>query len=281
MIGSAKRVCADDRLGDLRDCAELMGRSMTDPALPARFAEGDFSVGRVLNRTFSVFVRNFLTFFIVTAVASLPTLLLLHAPSVVTQVSSGWDTARGVVLGFLAFFVGIVLYTLSQAVILYGAFQDMRGRPVSLTESLAVGLRRFFPIVGLAISMTFCLMLGIILLIVPGLMLMVMWFVATPACVVERLGPFRSMRRSADLTRGHRWKVFGLMLVVFIVSGVVSPTLEAAMRAVGGSTMVLIGTLIWNGIWGAFYAITAVVAYHDLRVAKEGIDIEQIAAIFD
>jgi hypothetical protein len=31
----------------------------------------------------------------------------------------------------------------------------------------------------------------------------------------------------------------------------------------------------------AVYAITAVVAYHDLRVAKGGIDIEQIAAVFD
>ena len=36
-------------------------------------------------------------------------------------------------------------------------------------------------------------MLGFILLIVPGLILFTMWFVATPACVVERLGPMRSL----------------------------------------------------------------------------------------
>jgi hypothetical protein len=45
--------------------------------------------------------------------------------------------------------------------------------------------------------------------------------------------------------------------------------------------LTLIGGLLWNGIWGAFYAIAAVVTYHDLRVAKEGTDIEQIAAVFD
>ncbi len=49
----------------------------------------------------------------------------------------------------------------------------------------------------------------------------------------------------------------------------------------GGTFLAGIGSLIWNGIWGAFYAIAAVVSYHDLRVAKEGINIEQIAAVFD
>jgi hypothetical protein len=38
---------------------------------------------------------------------------------------------------------------------------------------------------------------------------------------------------------------------------------------------------VWNGFWGALYAIFAVVTYHDLRVAKEGVDTEQIAAVFE
>jgi hypothetical protein len=31
----------------------------------------------------------------------------------------------------------------------------------------------------------------------------------------------------------------------------------------------------------AFYAVLIVVTYHDLRVAKEGIDTDQIAAVFE
>ncbi len=53
------------------------------------------------------------------------------------------------------------------------------------------------------------------------------------------------------------------------------------MAAIVGAPLALVGSLIWNGIWGAFYAIAVVVTYHDLRVAKEGIDIEQIASVFD
>jgi hypothetical protein len=53
------------------------------------------------------------------------------------------------------------------------------------------------------------------------------------------------------------------------------------MGAFGGSIPALIGQLIWNGIWGSFFAIAVVVSYRDLRSAKEGIDIDQIAAVFD
>src|SRR5712692_8196376 len=252
-----------------------MGLIMTDTSVSTRFTESDFRVGRVLNRTASVFSRNFLTFFIVTAVASLP-LLLFKSPT-----ETGSVSGQAIALFFVGLFLAVILYTLSQAIVLYGAFQDMRGRPVNLGESLQVGLNRFFAIVGLAIVMGILAMLGFMLLIVPGLILLTMWFVATPVCVVERLGPNASLRRSSQLTKGHRWKIFGLMLVLLIISMAVTPTIEYALAAIGGSMLSLIGNVIWNGVWGAFYAISVVVTYHDLRVAKEGIDIEQIAAVFD
>jgi hypothetical protein len=258
-----------------------MGRSMTDASLPARFSESDFRVGRVLNRTASVLSRNFLTFFVVTAVAHLPTLLLFKGSTSAGAAASAGEIIQSVIVILLGFVLMIVLSTLSQAIVLYGAFQDMRGRQVSLTESLQVGLRRFFPIIGLAISMTLLGVLAAIAFIIPAFILFTMWFVATPACVVEQLGPSNSMRRSSQLTKGHRWKIFGLMLLLIIASGVASQTITVALTAIGGEPLALIGDVLWNGVWGAFYAISVVVTYHDLRVAKEGIDIEQIAAVFD
>jgi hypothetical protein len=257
--------------------ARLMGPIMTDASVPVtRFAESDFRVGRVFNRTSSVLSRNFLAFFVVIAVANLPSLLLFKGPS-----AAAGDAVRTAILAAAGGLLLIVLSVLSQAVVLYGAFQDMRGRKVDLVESLRVGLRRFFPIVGLAIAMTLLAGLAAIFFIIPGLILLTMWFVATPVCVVEQLGPSASLRRSSQLTKGHRWKIFGLMLLLLIVSAVVTPMIEVALNAIGGTLLTAIGSVVWNGIWGAFYAISVVVTYHDLRVAKEGIDIEQIAAVFD
>jgi hypothetical protein len=246
---------------------------MTDTT---RFAENDFRIGRVFSRTSTVLSRNLLIFFVVTVVANLPgTLLLRNATD-----AAAADPGRAGGMIFLGSFLTLVLSTLSQAVVLYGAFQDMRGRQVNLGESLKVGLSRFFPIIGLAILVSLGIGFGMVLLIIPGLILLTMWFVATPACVVERLGPFRSMGRSSQLTKGHRWKILGLFIVLALGGAIVSGVLEAVLGMFGGA-LTLIGGLLWNGIWGAFYAIAAVVTYHDLRVAKEGTDTEQIAAVFD
>jgi hypothetical protein len=120
-----------------------------------------------------------------------------------------------------------------------------------------------------------------------------MWFVATPVCVVEQLGPFRSMGRSRELTKGHRWKLFGLTLLIMIPALVVGAIIGAvvlatfggggflAMTTALGSTLGRVVNLIWSAVWTAFYAIVIVVTYHDLRVAKEGVDTEQIAAVFE
>ena len=140
--------------------------------------------------------------------------------------------------------LGHVLGTLSQAVVLYGAFQDMRGKRVNLGKSMEVGLRRFFPVVGVAISTTLLGFLGLIAFVVPGLMCFTMWFVATPACVVEGRGVFSSLARSARLTRGHGWKIFGLMLLLYFCNAIVDSPIDQALSGIPAFA----GHVIWNGI---------------------------------
>ena len=261
---------------------------MTDASAPARFAEGEFRVGRVFGRTFWVLSRNFWKFVLVSAVASLPMVLLMRRPiadvSPPIQFQSIGPTGgvsasipfQSIGLSLLGICLAVVVGMFCQAIVLHGAFQGMRGRPVSLVESLQTVLRRFFPILGLIALVSFCAVLGLMLLIIPGLIALTVWFVAMPACVVEKLGPFQSVARSARLTGGHRWKVFGLMLPISVADYVVSPVLDLMPALVAD-----IASLIWSAVYYAFYAIAVIVAYHDLRVAKEGVDIEQIAAVFD
>jgi hypothetical protein len=251
-------------------------------SLPAgRFAEADFRVGGALGRTSAVLSRNFPTFFVVTAIASLPKYLLTQG---VIPAPDDWLLA--LLLSVLGVFLWVVLATMSQAIVLYGAFQDMRGRGFKMGESVQIGLRRFFPVIGVATAVTLLGFLGLILFVLPGLLFFTQWFVAMPACVVEERGVWSSMGRSWELTLEHRWKIFGLMTLMYLADSMVDSALDqtlslAAGSLAAGSIPVLAGHVIWSGIWGAFFAILAVVTYHDLRVAKEGVDTEQIAAVFE
>jgi hypothetical protein len=249
---------------------------MTDATLPAgRFTEGDFRVGHVVSQAWSVLTRNFLKFFLVTAVAAVP-----QAASSTIGDPFHLLQSAGIKLEGFGALLGQVLTTLSEAAVLYGAFQDMQGQRADLGQSMRVGLRRFFPVVGVAISITILGFLGLIAFVVPGLMFFAMSFVAIPACVVEGRGVFSSIGRSADLTRGYRWKIFALMLFWYGSDAIAEGMIDA-VTSVTGAVPAFVGYVIWNGIWGAFYATFAVVTYHDLRVAKEGVDTAQIAAVFE
>jgi hypothetical protein len=247
---------------------------MANISAAAPMAAGEFRIGDVFSKTATLLSRNFLTFFVVAIVASLPRLLWAGVDE---QTAANFPWGR--FFGGLGFF--LILNTLAQAVILYGAFQAMRGRPVNLGECLKVGLSRFFPIVGLVICAYLAIWIGLILLIVPGIILGIMWYVATPVCVVEQKGPLASLGRSSELTKGHRWKIFGMVLLLIVVAAIVGAIIVALLKLTGSWVLITLGTLVWNGAWGAFYAIFGVVTYHDLRVAKEGVDTEQIASVFD
>jgi hypothetical protein len=267
---------------------------MTDASLPAsRFSEADLRVGDVLGRAWTVFSGNFLKFSVVTGIAALPSLLVGEL-----SIADAGNKYLDMGFGLFAALLTVALTMLSQAIVFYGAFQDMRARPVSLADGLRVGLGRVFPLVGVAIVIGLAIMalLGACFLlaapvlifasfIIAVVMLLVVCSMGMPVCVVERLGPFRSLMRSQALTKGHRWKILGLLLLTLIVGSLVSAVLEAVLAygpagSFGAAAKQTI-SLIWDAIWTAFFATTIVVTYHDLRVAKEGIDTEQIAAVFE
>jgi hypothetical protein len=239
----------------------------------APVAEGEFRIGRVFGRTASLLLRNAPIYVAVAAVAAVPSVVLAEGLEI-----SG---VAGVVFWVLAIVLALALGTLSQAVVVHAAFQDMCGRPVRLLESLRVGSGRLLVIVGLALGMGFFVGIGLLLLIVPGVILLIMWAVATPACVVEQLGVGASMARSSALTQGHRWQIFGMLILVGFAEGIAGAGVKAALGLAGSAGLVIAGTLLWNGLSGAFSAILGVATYHDLRVAKEGVDTRQIAAVFD
>jgi hypothetical protein len=125
---------------------------MTDAASSVPVTEGDFRVGRVLNQTASVWSRNFLVFSAVGVVIQLPSVLFSTGMPGRAGVGSVLSQLVSLVVGALLL---VLLATLSEAVLVYAAFQDLRGLPVNLRESLQFGLRRFFPVLGLALAMFF------------------------------------------------------------------------------------------------------------------------------
>lgn len=63
--------------------------------------------------------------------------------------------------------------------------------------------------------------LGLLLLIVPGLLIYARWSVASPLIIIERQGPFEALETSNGLVRGRTWTVLGAIVSVFLLAFVV------------------------------------------------------------
>jgi glycerophosphoryl diester phosphodiesterase family protein len=247
---------------------------MTDLSVDARPLEGEIRIGHIFGRAWDVFTANFVKFVVITAIIGLPNLLFTTAgPDSAASPEYGWRVVVGIVLGF-------TLNMLAQAVILYIAFQYLRGQEASLGDAVQKNITRVLPLIGVLVLTGLGLTVGFLLLFIPGVMLLVRWSVAVPACVLDRTGPVASLKRSAILTKGHRWKIFGMFLLLWIVSMVVAGVIMMVTRPVGVLAGAFVG-FIWTAIWSAYFNSVWVMLYHDLRVAKEGVDVEQIASVFD
>ena len=135
--------------------------------------------------------------------------------------------------------------------------------------------------VGAALLVGILTGLAALALIVPGIMVACAFYVAVPACVIERIGPRASLKRSGELTRGNRWGVFGLVILVAVGTIILAGALAALGAVIGGAVLATIFTFVAEVVVEAFGAVVTAVVYHDLRVAKEGVDIDQIAGVFD
>jgi hypothetical protein len=241
----------------------------------------EFRIGRVISKSLDVFVSNIVTFTLIAGVVWLPFLVFAAIQEPALGPQGGPPSAPQIAEGLVSFALFLFLTPLSTAIILHGAFQYMRGRPVRMGESVSVGLSRLLPLLGVIVLITLGAMVGTLLLVIPGVILLLMWYVAVPVCVVEKMGPVRSLGRSRQLTKGCRWKLFGLMLLVGIVGGVGKVVVTFAGSALAGDWGAVGTQFVWQGLAGGFNGVLGVVTYYYLRVAKEGVDVDQIAAVFD
>ncbi len=247
---------------------------------------GEFSAGSVIGRSFAIWLKNLVPFTLLSLIVFSP----LFGYTFVF--SSGELTVERIQRYTLIIMpLTMVLGFIATGAMTYGVFQQLRGQPASIGKCLGVGLARMFPILGVGLMMGLALMAGLIALIVPGLIVLAMLWVAVPVAIVERPGVLASLSRSAELTKGHRWSAFGVIFLVLLVNWGVGQIVQkiflgdlhgmTADQIIHALKVFLVANVVQSAILAPLQAVSTAVGYHDLRVAKEGVQIDQLASVFD
>jgi len=258
---------------------------VTAPKLP-------LGVGRIISSSFSILFRNIAAVMIV---AFIPSLIgqLISVATAGADVTLGVSAANPFVTGgATTIILGVVLQLAIQgltiALLVQLAYDAKLGRPITPLAYISPALKAIVPIVVLSLAIGILAGIGFMLLIIPGLYIYAVFSVTTPAIMIERVG-FGGMSRSASLTRDYRWPIIGALILLglctfglSLVSGFVVTALVLAIgvNAAGIGLGLLLSALI-AGLTYGLSGIGAALIYARLRDIKEGISVDDLAAVFD
>lgn len=158
-------------------------------------------------------------------------------------------------------------------------------QPLSLGEALLLGLRRLLPLLAVTILYMIILILGFLLLLIPGIIFGLSLMFSFYIVLLEGKGPLAGLAESHRLVWGNWWRT---LVIVSVASVIVLAAYLLVLFAVGivfamGDSAdfderLRIVEMVFTPVLGAvagplFYALS-LAAYHDLKLRRSGADLE-------
>lgn len=241
------------------------------------------STGEILDNAFGLYRRHFAPLVVIVLVVSaVPTILELYV-----QASGGFFVRP--VLGMLTGLLNVVLSAIGTAAAVFIVSDSYLGRPVDPWDALSRAVPYIARIVVLSILTTLVVGLGFMFFLVPGVIFLSALVISTQALVLEEnRSPIEAMGRSWQLTKGFRWKVLALVVVTAIIVFIPSIALVSVASflatgpavltdlSIGWSLALVLGAVVQLLLYPLMYSVLTVL-YYDLRVRKEGFDLEVLA----
>ena len=113
------------------------------------------------------------------------------------------------------------------------------------------------------------ILLGLILLIVPGLVLLTWWILIIPVIVLENRRAGESFSRSRELVRGYGWSVFGVIVLTILLIIAFYIVLSLVLLPVADWLRSFIQNVVGGALTTPFVATAWTLLYYRLRGAKE------------
>ena len=170
----------------------------------------------------------------------------------------------------VAAIVSLVAFFWLQAA-LVKAVDDVRdGRAdLSLGDTFDQAREQLTSVAVAAILAGLGIVLGLILLIVPGLVLMTWWAVIIPVVVLEKKSAGEAFTRSRELVRGNGWGVLGVIVLMLLLLIGFDIALGLVLSPIKDWLQSFVSQIVSGTVTAPFVAIVLTLLYFRLLAAKE------------
>jgi hypothetical protein len=266
-------------------------------------------LGELLDETFKLYRRHFTVIAGVALVIIVPNLILslisgsyranpvtylqnvaqnFNNPDELARLQAQQQAYTSSPLYLLSFPIAALLLPFSVGALYRAATSLAAGNVETIGSVLSGTLRRYFAVWGVVI-LAALLVVGVIGIVTIPVVIWVAirWSVAIPALFAEGIGPVKALGRSWNLVRDNWWRTLGILIIVSIMVYIIDAALQALFTGVAAVVPGLNGdlragvvttiTTLVDALVGAISPIAITMLYLDLRVRKEGLDLDQLA----
>lgn len=244
------------------------------------------SNAELLDAAFEIYRRYFPAFLAVGVLWALPSMVAVYfQQSAVPGTATTVDPATGLAAGQVATLMGLLVRTLitpfAEGTMTALASDAYLGVPTDLAAATRAAFTHPWRLFVAWWTRAIFEGLGAMLFLVPGLIVFKRYFAIEPAVILEHRGVRDSINRSRTLSDGAGSRIFILIGGVWLFTFIVSAMLGGFLAAMSHSTLVgMFGVAVLGALF-PFGVIVATLLYYDVRIRREGYDIELLAAALD
>jgi hypothetical protein len=251
------------------------------------------SIGEILDVAIKIYLRNAWTLFRVVLFVVAPVEIvtaLIQASAATNDGDTTTLTSHDLALTLSAVaaagILGIVANTIATGASFKAVADAYLGEQPTWRSSLRFAFARIHSILWITLLGGIATVIGFVFCIIPGFYLWIAFAVAVPVLLTEGVKGTKALGRSRALVSGRWWGTFGVVLIGSILAGIVSAAIGGIARVAGGTSDAgTVAGFLVNSVSGTlgsmistpFTAAFVSVLYFDLRVRKEGFDLQLLA----
>jgi len=265
------------------------------------------TIGDILDAAVQLYRHNFGVFLGAIAIAEVPAATLAVGVAVLRGVApffaadSGEESPQAGTAELVLFFMAIgatlvtvavswVANVLSTGALAWLISQRYLGHSGTIREAYSAVMRQIWPLLATTLLVGLVVGIGAMLCLIPGIIFAVMYVFHVPIVMLEGLSTSRAMSRSQWLVRNDGWRVFGCVVLLWLLAGMLPAAIVTGpvavltgvftshippMLAEGlNQAAAQFGPLVFAPIWMG----GIVLLYYDERIRKEGYDLATMAS---
>ena len=225
-------------------------------------------LGGLFGDSFNAYARHFAAFMAIGAAVVIPVQLIVSGIGL-GQLSDDYSSSTTNAATIIAVAeVYLLIAPLVTAMVVHALLAIADGEKPRVGAAIVSGLEAFRPVFWAVIIAAAGVILGLFLLIIPGIWLLVRWGFVPQAVVLDGRRGTSALQRSAELVNGSWWRVFGIVLfaaVAVAIPGVlISAPMEAWAKSADSQAISLAGQVVASVLVTPFQVLMLTLLYFDL-----------------